>query len=186
MWFTAIDRVGAARSSLYANLQPFLGAIWALLILSETMTWLQVVGGVVIAGGIFLATRPETARAFARLNYPRLMAERALILDFDGTITEQDLLDAIATHFGDEDVFAELEVGLLGGDLPLHEVIRREFAPVKAPLGEVVDWVLANAKTRAGFVELIREARERGYEVDGRLFGLQGADRAGARARGSR
>jgi drug/metabolite transporter (DMT)-like permease len=55
MWFTAIDRVGAARSSLYANLQPFLGAIWALLILSETMTWLQVVGGVVIAGGIFLA-----------------------------------------------------------------------------------------------------------------------------------
>ena len=55
MWFTAIDRVGAARSSLYANLQPFLGAIWALLVLSETMTWLQVVGGVVIAGGIFLA-----------------------------------------------------------------------------------------------------------------------------------
>ena len=26
IWFTAIDRVGAARSSLYANLQPFLGA----------------------------------------------------------------------------------------------------------------------------------------------------------------
>ena len=25
MWFTAIDRVGAARASLYANLQPFLG-----------------------------------------------------------------------------------------------------------------------------------------------------------------
>jgi drug/metabolite transporter (DMT)-like permease len=55
MWFTAIDRVGAARSSLYANLQPFLGAIWALLILSETMTFIQVVGGVVIAGGIVLA-----------------------------------------------------------------------------------------------------------------------------------
>ncbi len=42
MWFTAIDRVGAARSSLYANLQPFLGAVWALLILSETMTFIQV------------------------------------------------------------------------------------------------------------------------------------------------
>jgi drug/metabolite transporter (DMT)-like permease len=55
MWFTAIDRVGAARSSLYANLQPFLGAIWALLILSETMTFIQVIGGVVIAGGIVLA-----------------------------------------------------------------------------------------------------------------------------------
>jgi drug/metabolite transporter (DMT)-like permease len=55
MWFTAIDRVGAARSSLYANLQPFLGAVWALLILSETMTLIQVIGGVVIAGGIVLA-----------------------------------------------------------------------------------------------------------------------------------
>ncbi len=93
------------------------------------------------------------------------MAGGALILDFDGTITEQDLLDAIATRFGDEDVFAELEGGLLGGGLPLHEVIRREFAPVKAPLREVVDWVLANAKTRPGFAELVHEARERGYEV---------------------
>jgi 2-hydroxy-3-keto-5-methylthiopentenyl-1-phosphate phosphatase len=93
------------------------------------------------------------------------MSAPALILDFDGTITEQDLLDAIATEFGDEDVFAELEVGLLDGGLPLHEVIRREFAPVKAPLHEVVGWVLANARTRPGFAELVREARERGYEV---------------------
>ena len=30
MWFTAIDKVGAARASLYANLQPFLGAFFAL------------------------------------------------------------------------------------------------------------------------------------------------------------
>ena len=37
MWFTAIDRVGAARASLYANLQPFLGAFFALVVLSEEM-----------------------------------------------------------------------------------------------------------------------------------------------------
>jgi drug/metabolite transporter (DMT)-like permease len=55
MWFTAIDRVGAPRASLYANLQPFLGAFFALVVLSETMTALQVVGGVVIAAGIVLA-----------------------------------------------------------------------------------------------------------------------------------
>jgi drug/metabolite transporter (DMT)-like permease len=63
MWFTAIDRVGAARSSLYANLQPFLGAIWALLVLSETMTALQVAGGLVIAAGIVIAReqRPPAA-----------------------------------------------------------------------------------------------------------------------------
>jgi drug/metabolite transporter (DMT)-like permease len=55
MWFTAIDRVGAARASLYANLQPFLGAFFALVVLSEEMTLLQFVGGVVIGAGILLA-----------------------------------------------------------------------------------------------------------------------------------
>jgi drug/metabolite transporter (DMT)-like permease len=55
MWFTAIDRVGAARASLYANLQPFLGAFFALVVLSEEMTALQFAGGFVIGAGILLA-----------------------------------------------------------------------------------------------------------------------------------
>lgn len=55
LWFTAIHRVGPSRASLYANLQPFLGAVFALLILSESMTLLQVVGGLGIAAGIALA-----------------------------------------------------------------------------------------------------------------------------------
>jgi drug/metabolite transporter (DMT)-like permease len=55
MWFTAIDRVGAARASLYANLQPFLGAFFALAVLSESMGALQVVGGLVIGAGILIA-----------------------------------------------------------------------------------------------------------------------------------
>jgi drug/metabolite transporter (DMT)-like permease len=55
MWFTAIDRVGAARASLYANLQPFLGAVFALLVLGEDMSTLQFAGGFVIGAGILLA-----------------------------------------------------------------------------------------------------------------------------------
>ena len=35
LWFTAIDRVGPSRASLFANLQPFLAAIIALVLLSE-------------------------------------------------------------------------------------------------------------------------------------------------------
>ncbi len=54
-WFTAIDRVGAARASLYVNLQPFLGAFFALVVLSEEMGALQVAGGLVIGAGIVLA-----------------------------------------------------------------------------------------------------------------------------------
>ena len=55
MWFTAIERVGAARSALYANLQPFLGAVFALVVLSEELGALQVAGGFVIGAGILLA-----------------------------------------------------------------------------------------------------------------------------------
>lgn len=55
MWFEGIHRVGAARASLYANLQPFLGAFFALVVLSEEMTPLQFAGGLVIGAGIVLA-----------------------------------------------------------------------------------------------------------------------------------
>ena len=57
LWFTAIDRVGPSRASLYANLQPFLGALFALLLLSEQMTALQAAGGLAIAAGIALSRR---------------------------------------------------------------------------------------------------------------------------------
>jgi drug/metabolite transporter (DMT)-like permease len=63
LWFTAIDRVGATRAALYANLQPFLGAAFALLILSEDFGLLQAAGGLVIGAGIVLGrlARPPAA-----------------------------------------------------------------------------------------------------------------------------
>ena len=57
LWFTAIDRVGPSRASLFANLQPFLAALVALALLSEPITTVQIVGGAAIAGGIVLAPR---------------------------------------------------------------------------------------------------------------------------------
>ena len=61
LWFTAIDRVGPSRASLFANLQPFLAAIIALLLLSEPITTLEVVGGLAIGAGIFLSPRRAPA-----------------------------------------------------------------------------------------------------------------------------
>jgi drug/metabolite transporter (DMT)-like permease len=55
LWFTAIDEVGPARASLFANLQPFLAAIIALLLLDEKLTRAQYAGGLAIAAGIVLA-----------------------------------------------------------------------------------------------------------------------------------
>jgi drug/metabolite transporter (DMT)-like permease len=54
LWFTAINRVGPSRATLFTNLQPFVAAIFAVLILSEPMSTLQVVGGIAIAFGILL------------------------------------------------------------------------------------------------------------------------------------
>jgi drug/metabolite transporter (DMT)-like permease len=61
LWFTAIDRVGPSRASLFANLQPFLAAIIALLLLSEPITTLEVVGGLAIGAGIVLSPRRAPA-----------------------------------------------------------------------------------------------------------------------------
>jgi drug/metabolite transporter (DMT)-like permease len=57
LWFTAIDRVGPSRASLFANLQPFLAAIVALIVLSEKITGLQLAGGLALAAGIVIAPR---------------------------------------------------------------------------------------------------------------------------------
>ena len=59
---------------------------------------------------------------------------RSVVLDFDGTVTESDLLDRIALEFGDPAVYQEVEDGLHEDRLPLREVIVREFEPVTAPL----------------------------------------------------
>jgi drug/metabolite transporter (DMT)-like permease len=61
LWFRAVSRVGPSRATLVANLQPFIAAVFALVLLSETITWVQIVGGALIGGGILLARRPRAA-----------------------------------------------------------------------------------------------------------------------------
>ena len=52
LWFTAIGRVGPARATLFTNLQPFIAVVFAVALLSETLSGVQIVGGVLIAFGI--------------------------------------------------------------------------------------------------------------------------------------
>jgi 2-hydroxy-3-keto-5-methylthiopentenyl-1-phosphate phosphatase len=93
------------------------------------------------------------------------LSQRTLVVDFDGTITEQDVLDEIARTFGDDEVYREVDEALDRNGITLHEVLRREFEPVRAPLGEVLEWVHANASIRPGFRELVELARARGWRV---------------------
>ena len=52
LWFTAVDRVGAPRATIFNNMQPFFGVLFALLILSESIHGLEIAGGALIFAGI--------------------------------------------------------------------------------------------------------------------------------------
>src|SRR6476469_9947828 len=58
LWFGGISRVGPSRASVFANAQPFLAAVFSLLILNEPLGRLQVVGGLLIACAILISRIP--------------------------------------------------------------------------------------------------------------------------------
>jgi drug/metabolite transporter (DMT)-like permease len=57
LWFRVLHRIGPARATLAANLQPFVAAVLAVVLLSESLTLAQIAGGVLIAVGIVSARR---------------------------------------------------------------------------------------------------------------------------------
>jgi 2-hydroxy-3-keto-5-methylthiopentenyl-1-phosphate phosphatase len=90
---------------------------------------------------------------------------RSIVIDFDGTITQDDLLDQIARDFGDPAVYQEVEDALHAGTMTLREVITREYAPVTTPMPEAVAWVLERVRVRPGFADLVHSAQRAGWEV---------------------
>ncbi len=54
LYFSSLRRIGASRATLYMYLQPFLGVLFAALLIDEQVTLLQFLGGVVIVGGVSL------------------------------------------------------------------------------------------------------------------------------------
>jgi 2-hydroxy-3-keto-5-methylthiopentenyl-1-phosphate phosphatase len=79
-----------------------------------------------------------------------------LVLDWDGTVSDGDGLHLVLLEFGDEQVY-EAHEARLGRELTLHEVIAGEFRTVRAPLEDVVAWVVDNVRLRPGFRELALE-----------------------------
>jgi drug/metabolite transporter (DMT)-like permease len=57
LWFRSLDRIGASRATLATNLQPFVAALFAVVLLGETVDTVQVVGGLLIGAGILAARR---------------------------------------------------------------------------------------------------------------------------------
>jgi 2,3-diketo-5-methylthio-1-phosphopentane phosphatase len=96
---------------------------------------------------------------------PQRHPDVTIVLDFDGTITEDDLLDRIAREFGDPAVYQQVEDGLHEGTVTLQECITREYEPVTMPMDDAVAWVLEQVRVRPGLPELVALARKRGWKV---------------------
>jgi drug/metabolite transporter (DMT)-like permease len=62
LWFSSIAGAGPVRASLYANLTPFAGAVIAVLLLSEELRGLQVLGGGLLLVGILIGRHTSAAR----------------------------------------------------------------------------------------------------------------------------
>ena len=82
----------------------------------------------------------------------------AVVLDFDGTITEEDMLDLVCREFGDPEVYAEVDAALERGEIQLVDDIERKLVTVRRPQPEVIEWVRRRARIRPGLDDLLEAA----------------------------
>ncbi len=62
LYFTGIGRVGPSRAAVFQYLQSFLGVGFAVLLLREEVSVIQLVGGGVVVGGVMLSRMPRPHR----------------------------------------------------------------------------------------------------------------------------
>jgi drug/metabolite transporter (DMT)-like permease len=60
IWYTAVQRIGSARTSVYSNLTPIVAMIVAALWLGERPSRAQLFGAALILGGIAIARADST------------------------------------------------------------------------------------------------------------------------------
>jgi 2-hydroxy-3-keto-5-methylthiopentenyl-1-phosphate phosphatase len=81
-----------------------------------------------------------------------------LVLDWDGTVTERDTLGLVMERFGDLELWRRTG-RQMGHSLTHDQAMATSWATVRAPLEEVVSWLLANVRVRDGFAELVARHR---------------------------
>ncbi|MFQ5739847.1 MAG: DMT family transporter [Acidobacteriota bacterium] len=59
LWFYAVKQLGSTRTSIYNNLIPFVGLVFAWLFLEESISLFQLGGGGLIVAGIYLSRRRD-------------------------------------------------------------------------------------------------------------------------------
>lgn len=62
IWYRGISHLGSTKTSIYANLPPVFGIIVSFIFLNETLTLLQIAGGLVIMAGVILVNRKTAVK----------------------------------------------------------------------------------------------------------------------------
>jgi 2-hydroxy-3-keto-5-methylthiopentenyl-1-phosphate phosphatase len=82
-----------------------------------------------------------------------------VVIDWDGTVTERDTLLLVLEHFVEPAVLdpaeAELDAKLAAGKLTHREVMECEFELLRAPLDDVIAFLLEHARVRPGFAGFV-------------------------------
>jgi 2,3-diketo-5-methylthio-1-phosphopentane phosphatase len=86
-----------------------------------------------------------------------------LAIDFDGTLTDRDTLDAICQQWAPE-AFADAEERLQAGHWTLDQVIAHVFEHVSATRDELLDFLRQHVRLRPGLPALLATCVERFVE----------------------
>jgi len=81
-----------------------------------------------------------------------------LVLDWDGTVTERDTIELLIERFGDIGTYRRTGA-LMGRSLSHDEALAQSFATVRAPLEDVVSWLVATVRVRPGLPEIVERHR---------------------------
>jgi 2-hydroxy-3-keto-5-methylthiopentenyl-1-phosphate phosphatase len=88
----------------------------------------------------------------------------AIITDFDGTVTLQDVGDAIIYHFGGADI-SEIRNSYSPG-IKVEEWMKDIFGKMKVTKYQIENFVLKIAKIRSGFMELKEFCKKSGVPLE--------------------
>ncbi len=103
---------------------------------------------------------------------PRPARPAAIVFDFDGTAVTLDIGDEICRRFADPS-WVDWDRAWERGELPLVEVQRRVWPLVRCGADALAAWLAETVRFRAGFRELVEEARARAVPV---VIASQGFD----------
>jgi 2-hydroxy-3-keto-5-methylthiopentenyl-1-phosphate phosphatase len=91
-----------------------------------------------------------------------MRAPWAVVCDFDGTATLEDMGDQVSIHFAGRDHWQRAEDDYATGAFPFGELLRRIFAPITASREEIAAFVRERAALRPGFERFVASCRTGG------------------------